>query len=425
MKRESSCLFSYTCQENPEVVHINFTMYRLKRIILNIYLQLRTLLLKVAKILLFPNIQIKYKSIQKIIVIRIDRIGDMVLTTPFLQSLRSTFPKAEIAVLANSYNSLILANNPDVNKVFIYEKKQSILEKIGFLLKLRRGGFDLVFDMLLGYQLKTALIALCIGRKYRIGFEIAGRNIFFNLDGPSGKAKKHIVEHNADLIRALGESVTSKLPRIFLSEVERQNAKKFLVKRGIKTDELIIGVHPGGYYESQCWLPERFATVADRLISKYEAQILVFGAKSDQEQVTVLVQSMQNQPVIAVKLGLREFIAVLSFSHLLLCNNSGPLHIASALGIPTVSTMGPTVPYLCWPVGENHIVLRKSLECSPCERAVCKEHHCMTAISVEDFWEAVSIQMKSKVANWQGGKRAKRQYESNEQTEIILMSGMI
>lgn len=361
-----------------------------------IYLQLRSLLLRIIKIILIKKRQFKQESIQKIIVIRLDRIGDMVLTTSFLQSLRSSFPKANIAVLASPHNYLVLANNPDVNKIFIYESQRSIFEKMRSLLRLRKEKFNIVFDMLLSYQMKTALIALCIGGQYRIGFEIAGRDIFFNVDGPSGEEEKHILEHNADLMRALGESVTSKLTRIFLSEVERQNAKKFLAKKNVKSNKLIIGIHPGGYYESQCWPPERFAIVADKLISQFLAQILIFGTKGDQDQITTLIKSMQNQPVLANKLKLREFMAVLSFCHILLCNNSGPLHIASALGIPTVSTMGPTVPYLWWPIGENHIVLKKPLECSPCGKGVCEEHHCMTEISVEDFWKAVTLQILDK-----------------------------
>lgn len=386
-------------------------MYQLKKIILAIYLQLRSLLLKTAKTVLVKKRQFKPESIQKIMAIRIDRIGDMVLTTPFFNSLCSIFPKAEIAVLATPANSLILSNNPDVDKIFIYEKNRSIFEKIAFLLKLRMESFDIVFDMILGYQLKTALIAFCIGRRYRIGFEVAGREVFFNLDFTRSlryncfksvdhtgtrppRSKKHIVEHNADLIRSLERSVTPRSPRIFLSKMERQNAKEFLAKKGIKSNKPFIGIHPGAYYQSQCWMPERFAAIADRLISQFDTQILIFGAKSDQSQITDLVRSMRNQPIVADGLSLREFIAVLSFCHLLLCNNSGPLHIASALGVPTVSTMGPTVPHLWWPVGENHIVLRKPLKCSPCEKAVCKEHHCMTEISVEDFWQAVSIQLK-------------------------------
>jgi len=122
---------------------------------------------------------------------------------------------------------------------------------------------------------------------------------------------------------------------------------------------------------------------------------LIFGAKREQKQITNIVKSMQNQPIVVNEIGLREFIAVLSFCNLLLCNNSGPLHIASGLGIPTVSTMGPTVPYLWLPIGKNHIVLRKALDCSPCDKAVCEEHYCMREISVEDFWEAVLIQLKS------------------------------
>ncbi|MEK7846329.1 MAG: glycosyltransferase family 9 protein, partial [Nitrospinota bacterium] len=91
--------------------------------------------------------------------------------------------------------------------------------------------------------------------------------------------------------------------------------------------------------------------------------------------------------------GLRVFISLLSHCHLLLCNNSGPLHIATALKIPTVSTMGPSVPYLWWPAGENNIVLRKEIECSPCNKGLCSGHECMELITIDDMMEAVEKQL--------------------------------
>ena len=360
--------------------------YRLKDSLKEVYLNIRVMLL--SPFLLFRKIRIpEKKEIKTILLLRHDRVGDMVFSTPLFRALKKNFPDARLMVLASQRNYGIIENNPNVDEILIYNG-------IGWFIKeVRKRGFDLVIDSFLDYELKTAFLAYLTRAKYRMGFEISGRQIFFNIKGPKGKDKRTVLEQTLDLARSLELTIQDPLPSLYLSEEERARAWETLKKRGVDEGELLIGIHPGGYYESQRWPAEKFASVGDRLISKYKARVIIFGGEGDKDSLNIMKEKMTKSPIIIEHTGLRVFISLLSYCHLLLCNNSGPLHIATALKIPTVSTMGPTIPYLWWPAGENNIVLRKEIECSPCNKGFCTGHECMELITVDDMMGAVEKQL--------------------------------
>ncbi len=358
---------------------------------------LKEIYLRIRKILLFPILLLRRVKIleegeiKKILFLRHDRIGDMVLSTPALRALKEGIPRARLTVLVSSINRDILLGNPFVDEIIVYEK--GFLKVIKMIRELRRKSFDLVIDPFLTYELWSAFLAFLTG-KYRIGFEMNGREIFFNLKAPEGEGKRTILEQTLELPKALGLKAQDTLPSIYLSEKERSEAWDALKRKGVTEGDLLVGIHPGGYYESQRWSAERFGEVGDKIISEYgfrrnlRAHVIIFGGELDKPFLEIMKKAMRHSPIVMDAMRLRSFIAVLSHCHLLICNNSGPLHIATALRIPTVSIMGPTVPYLWWPAGKNHIVLRKDVECSPCNKAVCKEHRCMDSITVAEVMEA-------------------------------------
>ncbi len=341
-------------------------------------------------------------NIKNILVIRLDRIGDMVMTTPIFRALKEKWPDAQITVLANPVNKNIVINNPFIDCILVYDrenKHKSLNNRLSFFKDIRKSEFDLVIDPYLDYELNTSFITRIVGSKYRLGFEFAGREIFYNIRCPSNgfpafTEEKHMIEHNLDLIASLGGKAKKEEPEIFLSSNEKEKAIKLLGKNGINSESKIIGIHPGGHYESQRWPIERFAAVSDHLITNYHSNILLFGSQDERHLISEFRDSADKNPIILDNLNLREFISVLSHCNLLLCNNSGPLHISTALNIPTVSTMGPTVPFHWWPRGDNHIVLRKDLDCSPCKKGICETHECMELISTDEFLAAVTSQLK-------------------------------
>ncbi len=134
--------------------------------------------------------------------------------------------------------------------------------------------------------------------------------------------------------------------------------------------------------------------ISDYLITSYGIKVILFGDRDERSLLSRFNDCAVSKPIILKDLNLREFISVVNHCNLFLCNNSGPLHIATALNIPTVSTMGPTIPFHWWPRGDNHIVLRKDLDCSPCKKGICETHECMELISTDEFLAAVTSQLK-------------------------------
>ncbi len=374
------------------------------RLIEDLYLTLRNLIL--GSLCSFTKTYKKDdfsgSSIRKILVIRLDRIGDMVMTTPIFRALKEKWPDAQITVLANPVNRNIVSNNPFIDHILVYDRKdihKSMGNRLIFFRSIRERNFDLVIDPYLDYELKTSFLTRFIGKKFRLGFEFAGRGIFYNIRYqsnafPVSTEKKHMADYYLDLIMYLGVEAKQRQPEIFLNTVERKNAYKLLEKAGVNAESKIIGIHPGGNYQSQRWSVKKFAAVSDHLITNYNAKVVIFAGQAEKQLLSEFRDYAVKTPLFLDDLSLREFMAVLSHCNLFLCNNSGPLHIATALNISTVSTMGPTIPYHWWPRGNNHIVLREDLDCSPCKKGICKTHECMELIETDDFISAVETQLK-------------------------------
>jgi lipopolysaccharide heptosyltransferase II len=363
-----------------------FMQYHLKDTLKEVYLKIR-------KILLTPFLILRRTKspeegeIKKILFLRHDRIGDMVLLTAALKALRMVYPHARITVIASERNYEILDHNPNVDEVIIYK------DFFRFIREIRTRRYDLVIDPFLTYELKQAFMTYIAGGKYRIGFEEAGREVFFNIRGPATFPPQRMVDHLLDLAELAGGKREGCEPEVFLSDMEIQWASEVLENKGIGTNELTIAIHPGAHYPSQRWPAERFGELARRILAQCEAKVILLGSSDEEGLLKAVKDSTGNDIQIFSCDNIREFMALLSRCDLLVCNNSGPLHIASALKVPTVSMIGPTVTPLWLPYGENNVVISKPLSCSPCNRAHCKDHKCMESITVDKVFEAVQKQI--------------------------------
>lgn len=350
-----------------------------------IYLNLRRIFLSPLRLLFAKKpCEIKLSSrIKKILFIRIDRIGDLVLSTPALRVLKQRFPQSELVVLVSPSNQSLLLNNPYVDKVFVYDKRERLVDKIGVIQQLRGHGFDLAIDPYPDYEVKTALVALLSGAKRRIGYSSYGRDAFFNLKGPGLVKDKHQIDLTLDILRPLGVGMNDKKPEIFLTNDEKQWARNWLRQRSAG-GKPIVGIHPGAYYESQKWPPDSFGEVAKRLRENKKLDAIIFGGLGDKDLVEHINSMTSEDTLTHVQGDLRQFAALLSHCTLLICNNSGPLHIAVALDIPTISIMGPTNKDRWMPMGNIHKALRiDNLPCIGCNLGYCKirTHDCMRLIS--------------------------------------------
>lgn len=338
-------------------------------------------------------------QLSPILVIKISAIGDTVLLVPSLRALRGAYPQARIAMVATSINRIIVEDCPYVDEIFLLDVDKFLKNPwrlLRFIIRLREQKFELALDFD-QWQRASSLIAYLSGANQRGGFITPGQHKHYLFTKSTLRSnKRHEVESFLDVIRDLGIKVRNKSLELWIGDKERASIGHLLRKNGVNGGDVIIGIHPGrgshGYPRQ--WSEKDYALVADRLVDKYGAKVVFTGGRDDTLLVERIMSLMKEKAVnLAGKTSLRELVALIERLNLLLCVNTGPLHIACALKTPTVSIHGPDDPKKWGPWGEGHTVVRAELPCSPCSylgfEYGCKKHTCMDLISVEDVLAAI------------------------------------
>ena len=349
-----------------------------------------------------PAGDIKTARINKILVVRLDRIGDMVLTLPIFSAIKRQWPSASLALLCRDYAEPVVRGNQSIDRIIVMQSPvkgrvpgMNWWPGLTSLIKeLRQEGFDLVIDAYNGRDLDTAYIAWKTHAPYRAGFAIAGRGIFFTHTVPLCMSTPFLSQQQS-LLAKLGGHKPLESPRLMVTERERHDAAERLHNSGLDLSLPIVGIHPGGYYPTQRWPLGRFLALAHALNEEQQLQVAFFGTREEERLIAQIGMPSHSRFAVFFGLELRELISIMSWCRLFVCNHSGPLHIAGALGLRTVSTMGPHEPTMWWPVGKGQLVLRKALWCSPCMEGLCPigTHECLMAISVDEMLAAIRRQM--------------------------------
>ncbi|MBW2310374.1 MAG: glycosyltransferase family 9 protein [Deltaproteobacteria bacterium] len=330
------------------------------------------------------------QDIKKILFIRIDRIGDIVLSTPALKAVKEAYPHSKITVLASPSNSPLVFNNPNIDYIVVYDRRGRLIDRIRVIQKLRESSFDLAIDPYPDYELRTAVISFLSGARKRVGYASYGREVLFTLRAPRIDDNKHFVDITLGVLKPLGIHAGDKAPEVFLAHEERQWARTWLKERGV-WGEQIVGIHPGGHYESQRWPPESYADLMDQLQEWKGVALIIFGAPGEEPLIKKICSMVTGEVVTFLEDDIRRFAALLSYCFVFIGNNSGPLHVAAGLGIATISFMGPTNKARWMPIGDIHTVFRMDdLPCIGCNRGYCKikTHDCMRLITPSMVLEA-------------------------------------
>jgi ADP-heptose:LPS heptosyltransferase len=317
-----------------------------KRLVKNIYLALRLILLR-CFIRRKPISRIDPAGIESILIIRVDRLGDMIVSMAAMRALKTILPDAKLAVLASRSNSALLKKLNWIDEVIIY---RGLVDSTKVL---RERKFSMAIDLLMDYTLKTAWIALLSNARFTVGFDIAGRGRMFNASVKPSEDKKAMSSHLVELVRLIAglagidkAKVVDGAPLIELPGELKTAGREFLSVSGITGQDRVVGIAPGGKFPSQCWKEEGFSRLADDIMDKYRAKVVIIASEEEELKVKRIVSSMKNKPAVILGLPLDELAGVIANLNILVSNNSGPLHLAASLGVATVSTMGPTVPHL-------------------------------------------------------------------------------
>jgi heptosyltransferase-2 len=306
-------------------------------------------------------------QIRRILIIRQhDQLGDLLLATPVFRAVRENFPEAHISALVRSYTSQILYNNIYLNEVISFYERftdWSPKKAVQFFKRLR-SNFDLAIVLnTVSHSVTSDLLAWLSGAKYRLGsehliFEGCQSNFLYNLRASYHDSNKHQTEKNLDIVRFIQIDTKNKSEEINLNQGELDRAKAMLGRHKIKGKDLIVAMHPGAGKVRNRWEVNRFKQVAKYFNFKYNAKIVVSWGPQEQELGNEFLNGLPFTPVEAVDLNLRELSAVFAWCHLLICNDTGVMHLAASVGTPLVAIFGPTDPEQWKPLGQKFVALK-------------------------------------------------------------------
>jgi len=336
----------------------------------------------------------------KILVRAPNWIGDAVMAIPALEAIRAARADAEIAILAQLGVADVYRGQPFADRMMVYARRG---EHAGFwgrerlIRGLRRERFDCA--VLLQNAFEAAWIAWRAGIPERIGYARDARSLLLTkaIRVPAaGEIPAHESHYYLELLRRAGWISARPDAGAIVLRIDKaagDAAEASLVKFGLRTGAMRCAMAPGAAYGSaKCWLPERYAAVADRLISEHDADVIFFGGAGEEEIGEKIQSAMRGRAISLVgKTRVSELAPLLSRCSVFLGNDSGAMHVAAAVGLPVVGIFGPTEPEGTSPVTPQFTLIREPVSCSPCFLRKCPiDHRCMTRIEADRVFRAVS-----------------------------------
>ncbi len=335
----------------------------------------------------------------KILIRGVNWIGDAVMTIPAVRALRKVYPDSRISLLARPSVAPVFEKNQDIDEIILYEDRfKGIIGRLKLAYALRKKGFSKAF--LFQNAFDAALISFLAGIRERIGYNRDGRKFLLTKPLPfnNDDRKLHHIDYYLNLLKASGIPADYSHPWIFLSIDERLSARNALsqLKRPI------LGINPGAAYGSaKRWLPERFAEVADWFIKESGGSVVIFGGRNEEHIAYEIDKRIpENKLLLAGTTSIRELVSLISECDVFLTNDSGPMHVAYAVGTPLAAIFGSTDPGLTGPAGNNNMVIKTDLSCSPCFERECKngDTRCMYAVTSEDVYFGIKEMLPVKRA---------------------------
>lgn len=328
---------------------------------------------------------------QKILVHCPNWVGDVVMATPALRSIRESNPGAYIAVLIRPQVRQIIEGLPFFDKIIEYDSTathRGLLQKYRMGRKLRGERFAL--SIIFPNSFSSAAVSFVAGIPRRVGYRTDGRRVLLthSLPPPTEQGRvvpMPMVDRYLSLCEYLGYAIEIRSTVLALANGTREQVNALYQRLGVLRDRPLVSMIPGASFgSSKCWPAERFARVGDKLIEKYGVQLMIIPGPGEEAIARQIESLMHEQPCNCVEtiVSLEELKAIISDSSLVITNDTGPRHYAVSFGIPTVVIMGPTDPRYTNYGLEKSTLLRVDLECSPCHLKECpRDHECMREIT--------------------------------------------
>ena len=334
---------------------------------------------------------------KKILVLQTSFLGDTILSLPLLAKIKHRFPQMKLTLLCTPQSQALLLDQPGVDHMIVDDKRGADRGWVGLWRKaraLRQMNFDAALTP--HKSLRSALLLFFAGIPNRIGFRQSKGWFLFHHRAEREYAR-HDVERNLSLLRVFGiePQECDRVLNLAIDNATQQAVARRLRSLGVNLEKPIVGINPASVWPTKRWSAEGFARVIQVIKRDYDCEALLFGGPADLE-IAARIQQMSDSAAVnlAGKLSLRELAAALSLCNVLITNDSGPMHVAVARGVPTVAIFCATTPSLgFYPYTSNAVVLGKNLSCRPCtshggRRCPLGTEDCIRLIQPEDVLRA-------------------------------------
>lgn len=347
---------------------------------------------------------------RKILIIRLSAVGDVIRTLPAVKALKEHNPSSRIAWVVEEPSKTLLETQPEIDEVIVVPRKRwtdgmksplRIWETMGevrdFVRQLRSRKFDITFDF--HGLLKSGLISYLSGAPARVGFDRTWSKewnfLFSNIKAnlPENQIKKmNRFDQNLALLRGIGLEVKDVKTGLFIPPGDREHVETFFKNLTAPIKRPLIAIHPGTSQKTRYkrWMPDRYAQLSDRLVRDLGATVLFTWGPDELNWAKAIQEEMKEPSILGPHTGsITQLAEVFRRCDLYVGGDTGPMHVASMMGIPVVAIFGPTYPEVNAPFGRNRLV-RKDVKCNPCRNRDCEELTCLKAVAVDDVFQAVN-----------------------------------
>ena len=347
-------------------------------------------------------------EVQKILIIRLSAVGDVIRTLPAIKALKGHYPSSHIAWVVEEPSKTLLESQPEIDEVIVVPRKRwtdgmrspiriwgTMGEVWRFVRQLRNRKFDIVFDF--HGLLKSGLLSYLSGAPKRVGFDRRWSkewNVLFSnvrVRLPEEKIRKiNRFEQNVALLRGIGIEVKGVKTGLHIPPEDREYIESFFKNLATAIRKPLIAIHPGTSHKTRYkrWMADRYAQLSDRLILDLGATVLFTWGPDELDWVKGIQKMMRDPSILGPRTeSLTQLGEVFRGCDLYIGGDTGPMHIASMMGVPVVAIFGPTYPTVNAPFG-RHRMVRKEVGCNPCRNRSCEELACLKAIAVDDVFLA-------------------------------------
>jgi len=327
---------------------------------------------------------------KRVLIFNVNWLGDVLFSTATIRNIRRNYPDSYIACVIPSRCYSVLKGNTHLDEIIIFDEKdrhKSVFSRLDFVKMLKSKKFDIAF--LLHRSLTRALICRLAGIPQRIGYYTKKRGFLLTKKITMPKIDTiHRIDFYLNIIEKAGLKVEDRYTEFFINHEDGDAVEDFLKKNNIQKDDLVAVLNPGGNWNPKRWPKEYWGELADMLAAEFKAKIILSGSQNDLNLANQIKKIMKEEPIIACGiLNLKQLAALAKRSDLFITGDTGPLHIANAVGAKRIIALfGPTSPFLTGPFPvKNVAIIQKNVNCKiPCYQVNCKDNRCMKSITPKD-----------------------------------------